>query len=268
MYKTRFVSKDVADRAMQAGIKAVAEMKRKQRRIADAAEARRTGIVTESVLIFHHTCAIAENERYNRTVFDAKVRAASTIVDRKNADEREAYKINRRFLTAERVKAHDASVKAAEKSIARKNLKLAADRATAMERRAARMERRAIRIRHYGRTDNRIDTEAVIGTINEIFDYAEGYVRDCHANHKTSHPHGPAKKREGYGQPIPGSRLVRSFCPGCGDAMRVCVSNFGTPAVALCQECDPRHQGCSSPPCPNDDEDSFSSSWRISTEGN
>ena len=71
---------------------------------------------------------------------------------------------------------------------------------------------------------------------------------------------------EKYGVPgekIPNSRCKRGYCPECGEPVRL-VYNHPTNSMP-CIDCDPPHIGCSSPPSPNDNEDEYSSSWRIAT---
>ena len=71
-----------------------------------------------------------------------------------------------------------------------------------------------------------------------------------------------------YGKPfspIQGSRYYRGYCPECGEPVRLDDEMVDKKKMIYCVDCDPPHKGCSSPPCPNDDVDEYSSSWRIST---
>jgi len=73
-----------------------------------------------------------------------------------------------------------------------------------------------------------------------------------------------------YGKPwspIPGSWFYRAYCPGCGDPVRVDARRAKKEESIYCEECDPPHQGCSSPANEkvdgiDGDTDAFKPSWR------
>lgn len=44
------------------------------------------------------------------------------------------------------------------------------------------------------------------------------------------------------GDPIPGSRYVRAFCPGCRRPMRVTKARFDTGYIPCCGDCDPARE--------------------------
>jgi predicted amidophosphoribosyltransferase len=44
---------------------------------------------------------------------------------------------------------------------------------------------------------------------------------------------------ERAGQPIPGSKYVRAFCPGCGEPMRVSAAVFRSGVYGECSTCSP-----------------------------
>jgi len=71
-----------------------------------------------------------------------------------------------------------------------------------------------------------------------------------------------------YGRPfakIDGSLFYRAYCPDCGEPVRITREKAEARESIYCIDCSPPHQGCSSPPCKNDDIDEFSSSYRIAT---
>jgi len=55
---------------------------------------------------------------------------------------------------------------------------------------------------------------------------------------------------EDRGQPIKGSRFYREFCSECEEPMRVTKEKVGV--GLLCEQCNPKHKGCSSPSSPVD----------------
>lgn len=59
-------------------------------------------------------------------------------------------------------------------------------------------------------------------------------------------------KEEIYGDPIPGSSLFRSYCPRCQGAIRISKGDVDNNKHPFCQECNPKHRGCSSPSSPWD----------------
>lgn len=72
-----------------------------------------------------------------------------------------------------------------------------------------------------------------------------------------------------YGKPfsgIPGSICYRGYCPECGEPVRLSKERAEAKETIFCVDCDPPHQGCSSPPSKNDEIDEFSSSWKIATD--
>lgn len=58
------------------------------------------------------------------------------------------------------------------------------------------------------------------------------------------------KSVEKDGERIKGNKFFRAFCHRCKEPLR--VSN-PTIIEHWCELCSPPHQGCSSPPSPNDD---------------
>ena len=72
---------------------------------------------------------------------------------------------------------------------------------------------------------------------------------------------------ERYGEPgfrIPGSRFYRAYCIKCSAPLRVSE----TDGITMCEDCDPPHKGCTSPPSPLTNEDEYSSSWKIASGQN
>lgn len=43
-----------------------------------------------------------------------------------------------------------------------------------------------------------------------------------------------------HGDPIPGSRLFRAYCAGCGEPIRVTGEALKHPSLCRCEHCGPR----------------------------
>ena len=74
------------------------------------------------------------------------------------------------------------------------------------------------------------------------------------------------QEQPGYGSSIPDSRYYRSFCPGCMAPTRVTKAVLEIYSAVYCIECEPSHQGCSSPVTGLDsvdrDVDAYQPSWK------
>ena len=57
---------------------------------------------------------------------------------------------------------------------------------------------------------------------------------------------------ESRGQRINGSRYYRAFCIGCGDPVRVTKYKNYLKTSIFCEECNPKHSGCTGPESPID----------------
>ena len=68
----------------------------------------------------------------------------------------------------------------------------------------------------------------------------------------------------GFGRQIPNSRFFRTFCIDCHTPMRVHENH--TNMKIRCEQCDPKHVGCTSPETRvnnlENDIDAFRPSWR------
>lgn len=77
-------------------------------------------------------------------------------------------------------------------------------------------------------------------------------------------PHKPVDYDVPSGSMIPGSRLYRVYCHGCGERMRVCESDSGKPA--WCEGCTLKPQtGGSSGPI-DEDSGGYSANARMQME--
>jgi ribosomal protein S27E len=65
------------------------------------------------------------------------------------------------------------------------------------------------------------------------------------------------------GEQIQGSRFYRNYCKRCGEPMRVSYNRKD--AGVYCETCSPKHISPSSAPTPLDNEDEYSSSWKIAS---
>jgi len=69
-----------------------------------------------------------------------------------------------------------------------------------------------------------------------------------------------------FGKPIPGSRLLRSFCPRCRAPIRVCASVIDRGEAPMCEKCDP-HLPPPRPATMNEDSDQWQSNVIRELEG-
>lgn len=69
---------------------------------------------------------------------------------------------------------------------------------------------------------------------------------------------------EDIGAKIKGSNFYRNYCCECSAPLRVDFERRYKKHLR-CEQCSPRHFGCTSPPSPLTSEDEYSSSWKLAS---